>query len=878
MGSRENKKRAQKQSTSPVKPPAEAPPKASFRRKLIRLVMGVIVIPAVLLGLTELGLRLGGYGYPTGFFVKMPDQPAYSSNLQFGWRFFPRAISRPPLPLRLPEDKGDNAYRIFVLGGSAAQGFPLPAFGVDRVLSVMLKDAYPQVDWQVVNVAMTAINSHVVLPIARDCAKQQPDMFIVYLGNNEVVGPYGAGTVLGAQVPSMAAIRTGLAMQTMKIGQLVSVLGEKLRGSGTRDLTEWRGMTMFLDKQVQADDPRMATVYEHFATNLTDICEAGIQAGAEVLLSTVAVNLKDCPPFGSQHRSDLGQADLARWQHAYDAGDAAERANDHAGALEHFLAARRIDDRYAELPFRLGRCFLALGRTDEALKAYQAARDLDTLRFRADTRINDTIRDVASQFGAGQVHLVDTEERFRQVAATPQLPGNDLFFEHVHLEFAGTYQLASLLFQQIVPLLPAEVVAKADPPAQPLSEDQCAEHLALTLWERQLMLQNIMDVTEKAPFTGQLDHAQDRQARRDQCLDLKRRQTFPAAQEARRIYRQAIARWPDDMTLHYNFALLLLKLQDDQAEQHMRLALQELPDNRAALLYMGAILLATGKTTEAEASFQRLLDTSPDRAVDHAALARLFHGMGRSDKAAEHASASLDILPDQPGMLQILGSSLLDTQEFQKAIPPLKRATQLNPNSVDPHYFLALAMGQAGRHAEAVQCLRQAIQADPYSFWPRLLQADMFASQGNTAQAEKYYLAAIDIQPDAFIVRRTYIRLLTNQARYADAIEQYRKAAEYQPMDPEVLTGLASLLAMCPDTLLQDPDQAFEYAQLADLVTHHRSPAVLEVLAITYARIDQFDQAIATLEKAILLANAANDHDHVAKLKHYISIFQSAKP
>jgi len=33
------------------------------------------------------------------------------------------------------------------------------------------------------------------LEIAKDCAHHQADLFILYLGNNEVVGPYGAGTV-----------------------------------------------------------------------------------------------------------------------------------------------------------------------------------------------------------------------------------------------------------------------------------------------------------------------------------------------------------------------------------------------------------------------------------------------------------------------------------------------------------------------------------------------------------------------------------------------------------------------------------------------------------------------------------------------------------
>ena len=44
---------------------------------------------------------------------------------------------------------------------------------------------------------MVAINSHVALPIARQCAERQPDLLVVHLGNNEVVGPFGAAGVLG---------------------------------------------------------------------------------------------------------------------------------------------------------------------------------------------------------------------------------------------------------------------------------------------------------------------------------------------------------------------------------------------------------------------------------------------------------------------------------------------------------------------------------------------------------------------------------------------------------------------------------------------------------------------------------------------------------
>ena len=41
---------------------------------------------------------------------------------------------------------------------------------------------------------MAAINSHVVLPIAKDAARYEPDLFVVYLGNNEVIGPFSVGS------------------------------------------------------------------------------------------------------------------------------------------------------------------------------------------------------------------------------------------------------------------------------------------------------------------------------------------------------------------------------------------------------------------------------------------------------------------------------------------------------------------------------------------------------------------------------------------------------------------------------------------------------------------------------------------------------------
>ena len=84
----------------------------------------------------------------------------------------------------------------------------------------MLENEYPHTDFEVINVAMTAINSHAVYQIAKSCARFEPDLMVVYLGNNEVVGPYGAGTIFSPLSPNLAMIRANAAISSMKTGPL----------------------------------------------------------------------------------------------------------------------------------------------------------------------------------------------------------------------------------------------------------------------------------------------------------------------------------------------------------------------------------------------------------------------------------------------------------------------------------------------------------------------------------------------------------------------------------------------------------------------------------------------------------------------------------
>ena len=450
----------------------------SRRRLWLFRLLSATLVPALCFCLLEGGLRVFGYGYPTAFFVNVRGRDGWTTNQRYGWQFFPPAIAREPAVCEFPAAKAEGSCRIFVIGESAAMGTPEPAFCFGRMLEAMLRQRYPGVRFEVVNAAMTAINSNVLVPIATACARQKPDVLVVYMGNNEVIGPYGPGTVLGRYIPSPGMIRANMAIQSWRIGQL---LRNVLHRNETHSISaaEWRGMEAFAGRNVTADDPRLETVYEHFRSNLTSICGLGRSCGAEVVLSTVATNLKDFPPLASVHGTGLDPAQCEECDKHCHAGQELAAQGKHDQAVVALERALAIDDRFADAHFCLAQSLLRTGDFAKARKHFVRARDLDALRFRADTRINQTIRDVAAEMATRGISLVDFEKELEENKGTEHsLPGDEWFYEHVHFRPEGNYLLAATVFRQLSVTLPEWVRRRAAGAEEPMSLEVCCRRIA----------------------------------------------------------------------------------------------------------------------------------------------------------------------------------------------------------------------------------------------------------------------------------------------------------------------------------------------------------------------------------------------------------------
>ena len=593
----------------------QKPPPFSNRRRWLMRVVAAMLVPIFFLGLFEAGLRLAGYGYSTDFFIhsEINGEDFLIPNRKFTHQFFPPALARAPLPIRMPATKKEETYRIFLFGESAAYGDPDPSFGMGRFLEVLLETRYPTTNFEVVCVAITAINSHVILPIARDCAKRDGDMWIIYMGNNEMVGPFGAGTVFGGKAPGLGFVRTSLLLKSTRIGQLIGEMVSAISG-GSGEPESWNGIEMFSKNLLRHNDPARLKAYENFRGNLEAILAEGEKAGVPIILSTVASNLRDSSPFSSLHKVQLAQEDRIFWDRLYQYGLKLEQAGSTKAALDKYLEAAAIDAEFAELQFRIGTCYLDLADKHLALEAFSKARDLDALAVRADSMINRIILESIAANINGPIVGIDAEKALADQADDGIL-GKELFYEHVHFTLEGNYRMARILAERVADKIPSSIAQNF---VQNSIEDEyqtCVRQLAITLWDQKRVWDVALGRISVAPFTSQSSHLSNTEYFKEKMREVDTRTTPASPSEDRQAYELALQHSPEDTLIRWNYA------------QHFQM--------------MGAL-------PEAINQGKIICELLPHAPWPHYFVGSLLAKQGRFEAAVEFLRIALEIQPDSP--------------------------------------------------------------------------------------------------------------------------------------------------------------------------------------------------------------------------------------
>jgi tetratricopeptide (TPR) repeat protein len=401
--------------------------------------------------------------------------------------------------------------------------------------------------------------------------------------------------------------------------------------------------------------------------------------------------------------------------------------------VESYLEAAEIDGSYADLQFRLGRCYWALQDYDSAKLRYLKARELDTLRFRADTRINEIIRSVADSRAGKDVYMVDAVTKFE--SNSPHgITGNELFYEHVHLNFTGNYLLAKAVFEKVENLLPQQVINHQTDNSLPLTDAECAERLAYTQWDRYIIADEVLNrFITRPPFTNQLYHEEQVRIMTQECMALKADLNPEMLREATAQYRRAIQNAPKDIYLRWKYGRILAEdLKDYKAAaEQFQFIQRSIPHSYVMYNALGSVYRETGNFDNAIDNYLAAIRIKPTCGEAHYYLGWIYQEQNKMKPAEKHYAKATKFWPDNVSAYNSLADVLYRQGRIDEAVETCRKGLVLIPDSSLLHFSLGLLLHKQGHKDSAVKELRITLELDPNSIEARnILQAMLEDSSG----------------------------------------------------------------------------------------------------------------------------------------------------
>ena len=359
----------------------------------------LILIPIVIILFLEIGLRIFNYGRTYDQWVPIGNGKL-SLNPEIAHRYFYSSERVPSAGYNyFDEIKKVNSFRVFVMGGSSAAGFPYtPNGSFARYIQKRLQLLYPEKNIEVVNVAMSAINSYALRDMLPGVLDKQPDLIVIYAGHNEYYGALGVGSVetLGN---TRFIVNTVIWLNRFKTFELLRNVIKGISGLFSKPVkVEGTLMARMSQRQlIPFNSEKYFAGINQFEENLRDMLVSAKDKNVHVVLGALVSNLKDQKPFESVDDKGYPQADSV---------------------------------------FNFAQKELSEGKSKIADSLFRFAKDLDALRWRAPEKINSIIESLGKEFSYPVVKL----DSVFDAETLDDVVGDNLITDHLHPNLRG-YQI-----------------------------------------------------------------------------------------------------------------------------------------------------------------------------------------------------------------------------------------------------------------------------------------------------------------------------------------------------------------------------------------------------------------------------------------------------
>ncbi len=220
----------------------------------------------------------------------------------------------------------------------------------------------------------------------------------------------------------------------------------------------------------------------------------------------------------------------------------------------------------------------------------------------------------------------------------------------------------------------------------------------------------------------------------------------------------------------------------DAAKAEMESLLESDPDDLVAYLSYGSVLARHEKFNDAAAVYQRVIDRIEKPTRIHW---NLFYRQGIAfertkqwPKAEAAFKKSLELLPDQPSVLNYLGYSWIDMNiNLDEGLEMIRKAVSLRPNDGYMVDSLGWAFYRLGRFDEAVVQLERAVELRPSDPTINDHLGDAYWKAGRKLEASFQWQHALALEPPEGDAPRIEAKLKDG----LDVVEQKETAEEKSP-------------------------------------------------------------------------------------------------
>lgn len=353
-------------------------------------------------------------------------------------------------PQQFAREKSERTFRIFGLGGSTVHGRPYEnGSSLLKWMELELEGRDPTREYETVNCGGLSYASYRLTTLLEEVLQYDPDLIVIATGHNEFLEDrsYRSEKDQPAWVRWMA--RHGSQLRTVTLARQM-FQGQSDDEDGFEEASD-------LEPEVEArldtksgyasyhrDEQWRQQVIEQYEDSLRVMVEACRTAQVPLVLVNLGENLRDCPPFKSEHRAELSADLLQQWQALFDQATDLDDA-DPAEALKLYRQAETVDGEYALLSFRMARCYDRLGELEQAREYYRKALQLDICPLRMVEELHDRLLRVASET---DTPLVDAKAQAAE-ASPDGIPGNNCFMDHVHPDIGSHQRIGKLLADEV---------------------------------------------------------------------------------------------------------------------------------------------------------------------------------------------------------------------------------------------------------------------------------------------------------------------------------------------------------------------------------------------------------------------------------------------